>query len=202
VTVAIGLALVVLGVRMARGHEVGIPGLRLAGRAPTLAFGSQAAYGASFALASMSCTIGPFLAVVSGALNQSGPVAKVLPFVIYAVGMGTSILIVSIVAALAGSTVVAGLRRRTPAIMRAAGWLMVVAGAYAFLYGLAEVFQQLGIDALGGVIDVTIGWQGSLARAVYGWGVPTLIALASLAAVTAVWILRSRRGSAQPGDRA
>ena len=195
VTVAIGIALVVLGVRMARGHEVGIPGLRVKGRAPTLAFGSQAAYGASFALASMSCTIGPFLAVVSGALNQSGPVAKVVPFVVYGIGMGTSILIISVVAALAGSTVVAGLRRRTPSIMRAAGWLMIVAGIYAFLYGLAEVLQQFGIDALGGVIDVTLGWQGSLTRAVYGWGVPTLIVLAVLAAIAAVWILRSRRES-------
>jgi cytochrome c biogenesis protein CcdA len=193
VTVAIGLALIVLGVRMARGHEVGVPGLRLKGRAPTLAFGSQAAYGASFALASMACTIGPFLAVVSGALNQGGPIAKVLPFVIYAIGMGTSILIVSIVAALAGSTVVATLRRRTPAIMRAAGWFMIVAGTYALLYGLAEVLQNFGIDALGRVIDVTAGWQGDLARAVSGWGVPTLVALATLAAVAAVWILRSRR---------
>ena len=87
--------------------------------------------------------------------------------------MGTSILIISVVAALAGSTVVAGLRRRTPSIMRAAGWLMIVAGIYAFLYGLAEVLQQFGIDALDGVIDVTLEWQGSLARVVYGWGVPT-----------------------------
>jgi hypothetical protein len=79
--------------------------------------------------------------------------------------------------------------------MRAAGWFMIVAGVYAFLYGLAEVLQQFGIDALGGVIDVTLGWQGSLARAVYGWGVPTLIALAALAAVAAAWILRSRRES-------
>jgi len=193
VTVAIGLALIVLGVRMARGYEVGIPGLRVKGRAPTLAFGSQVAYGASFALASMSCTIGPFLAVVSGALNEDGPVAKVLPFLIYAIGMGTSILIISIVAALAGSTVVARLRRRTPVIMRAAGWFMIVAGTYATLYGLAEVLQRFGIDALGGVMDVTLGWQGSLARAVYGWGVPTLVVLAALATGAAVWILRSRR---------
>ena len=124
-----------------------------------------------------------------GRAQPGGPVATVLPFFIYAIGMGTSILIISIVAALAGSTVVAGLRRRTPSIMRAAGWLMIVAGVYAFLYGLAEVLQQFGIDALGGVIDVTLKWQGSLARVVYDWGVPTVTVLAVLAAVAAVWIL-------------
>ena len=97
------------------------------------------------------------------------------------------------VAALAGSTVIAGLRRRTPAIMRAAGWLMILAGIYAFLYGLAEVLQQFGIDALQGVFEVTLAWQGSLTRAVYGWGVPTLVTLAVLAGGIAVWVFGFRR---------
>ena len=193
VTVAIAIVLIAFGIRMAAGHEVGLPGFRLKGRAPAATFASQAAYGASFAIASMSCTIGPFLAVVSGALHGTGPVAKALPFLIYGVGMGTSILAISVIAALAGSTVVSSLRRRTPAIMRGAGWLMILAGIYALLYGLAEVFQRFGITALAGVQDATLGWQGSLTRTIHGWGLPALIVLAALAAVTAVWILRSRR---------
>ena len=195
-TIAIGIGLIVLGVRMAAGHEVGLPGLRVRARAPSATFGSQAAYGATFALASMSCTIGPFLAVVAGAVRAKGPVATVLPFLLYAIGMGTSILIVSASAALAGSTVVAALRRRTPAIMRGAGWLMIVAGIYAALFGLAEVLPRYGINALGGVIDTTSGWQGSLTRAIYAWGAPALAVLAALAAVATVWILAARRGRA------
>ncbi len=193
VTVVIGLALVVLGVRMAAGHEVNLPGLRVKGHAPAATFGSQTAYGASFALASMSCTIGPFLAIVASALNAPGPIAKTLPFVIYAIGMGTSILVISIVAALAGSTVVAGLRRRTPAIMRGAGWFMILAGIYATLYGLAEILQQYGNFALSGVLDTTAGWQSSITRTIHGWGTPALWTLAALAVVAAAWILGARR---------
>ncbi len=200
VTIALGLGLVALGARMAAGHEVNIPGLRVKGRAPAATFGSQTAYGASFALASMSCTIGPFLAIVSGALNAHGPVAKAVPFVVYAIGMGTSILVVSVIAAFAGSTVVAGLRRRTPAIMRGAGWLMVVAGVYATLYGLAEVLQQHGNDALQGILEVTGGWQGSITRAIHGWGTPTLIVLAVVAAGIVVGVFGFRRRRA--GDAA
>ncbi len=192
-TIVIGIALVVLGVRMAAGHEVGLPGLRVSGRAPAATFGSQTAYGAAFALASMSCTIGPFLAVVAGALRARGPVATALPFLLYAAGMGTSILIVSLSAALAGSTLIAALRRRTPAIMRGAGWLMVVAGLYATLYGLAEVLPRYGVNALGPVLDVTGAWQGAVTRAIHGWGVPTLVVLASLAAIAAIGILGARR---------
>lgn len=193
VTIVLGVGLIVLGLRMAAGHEVGLPGLRVKGRAPAAAFGSQTAYGAAFALASMSCTIGPFLAVVAGALRAKGPVATALPFLLYAVGMGTSILVVSISAALAGSTLVAALRRRTAAIMRAAGWLMIFAGLYATVYGLAEVLPRYGIGALGSVIDVTGTWQGALTRAIDGWGTPTLAALAVLSAIAVAWILGVRR---------
>lgn len=193
VTVAIGIALVALGVRMAAGHEINVPGLRIKGHAPAATFGSQTVYGASFALASMSCTIGPFLAIVSTAINAPGPVAKTTPFLIYAIGMGTSILAISIVAALAGSTVVAGLRRRTPAIMRGAGWLMIVAGIYATLYGLAEILQQHGNSALSGVLDVTGGWQSGITRTIHGWGLPVLITLAVLAVVAVAWVYGSRQ---------
>jgi cytochrome c biogenesis protein CcdA len=192
-TIVIGLGLIVLGIRMASGHEVGLPGLRVRGRAPAATFGSQTAYGAAFALASMSCAIGPFLAIVAGALRANGPVATVLPFVLYSVGMGTSILVVSISAALAGSTLVAALRRRTPAIMRAAGWLMIVAGLYAGLYGLAEVLPRYGVNALASVVDVTGTWQGGLTRAIVGWGTATLAALAVLAAAAVAWIFGVRR---------
>ncbi len=196
VTLAIGIVLVVSGVRMAAGHEVGIPGLRVQGRAPGRAFGSQTAYGASFALASMSCTIGPFLLIVSGAVNADGPVAKTAPFFAYGLGMGASIVVISVIAALAGSTVVAGLRKRTPAIMRGAGWLMIVAGIYAMTFALAEILQSHGVNALEGVIDTTARWQGDLTRAIHGWGLPSLVTLAVLAVVLTVWIL-TRRNTAK-----
>src|SRR5690606_21899112 len=61
ITLVIGPALIVLGVPLMRGGEINVPGLKLKGPAPTKAFGTQVLYGAGFAIASLSCTIGPFL---------------------------------------------------------------------------------------------------------------------------------------------
>jgi hypothetical protein len=72
--------------------------------------------------------------------------------------------------------------------MRAAGWLMILAGLHAALYGLAEVLPRYGIDALASVVDVTGTWQGALTRAIVGWGTPMLAALAVLAAIAVAWI--------------
>jgi cytochrome c biogenesis protein CcdA len=196
VTVVLGVVLVVLGVKMARGGGVGLAGLKVAGVAPTAGFRSQLLYGATFALASMSCTIGPLLVVVTGALDAPNPLGALLPFVIYGVGMGTSVLTVSLVAALAGSTVVAGLRKRTPAIMRGAGVLMIIAGAYVFLFGLAEVLPRWGIRTLDGMLRTTSEWQAAVTRTIDSWGPPVLIALVVAAAIAAALLILRRKSSA------
>ena len=71
VTSALGVALVVLGGIMLGTGELRGPGLRVTGGAPRATFASQCLYGAVFALASLSCTIGPFFAVVTTALAAS-----------------------------------------------------------------------------------------------------------------------------------
>jgi len=94
VTVSLGVVLIGFGIAMALGHEV--PGLRvrpMTGRAPRADAWSQVLYGVSFALASLSCTIAPFFAVVTQSLDASGPVGAIAPFVIYGAGMGTPVLV-------------------------------------------------------------------------------------------------------------
>jgi hypothetical protein len=57
------------------------PGLAGHGSAPTAAsWWSQIGYGVSFALASLSCTIAPFLAVTAGALSAGGPLGVASAF--------------------------------------------------------------------------------------------------------------------------
>lgn len=214
VTVVLGVALTVLGARMLAGHEVAIPGLRLtpgalANRAPGKALASQVLYGVSFALASMSCTIGPFFAVVTQALDASHPVGALGPFVVYGAGMGTSVVVVSIAAALAGSAVGRALRSRTALIMRVGGALMLAAGIYVVVYGLAEVLQRFGIDALNPVLLTTAGWQGDVTNAIRNWGTPTLVGLVIVTAVVSAIVfalaartkaVRARREEADQAD--
>lgn len=73
-TIGIGAAIMAAGVLMLAGRAVRIrmPGTR-ARFDPTAGAGSMALYGATYAIASVGCTIGPFLAV-TGTTFRTGDV--------------------------------------------------------------------------------------------------------------------------------
>ncbi len=197
VTIAIGVVLVALGIVLLVRGELSGPGLRMSTSAPSQGFRSQVVYGAGFAVASLSCTIGLFLAAVLPALTSPTPVGAVVPILIYGLGMGASIAVVSVAAALAGSSVARGLRRHTVTIMRIGGGLMVVAGLYVVVYGLAEVLQHFGITALNPVLTTTGRWQGAISQTVSSIGTPVLIALVVLAVAGIAWMLWADRRDAR-----
>ena len=203
VTVAIGVVLTWLGVVLVIKGELRGPGLRMQLRAPHASFYSQVGYGASFAVASLSCTIGLFLAVVSQALVASNPLGTVLPFAIYGVGMSASVVTVSLLAALAGSGVAAALRNETMLIMRLGGVLMILAGLYVVGFGLAEILPRFGVVALNPLLHTTARWQASVTETIQSWGTPVLVAIVVVVTAAVVWIYlggreygASRHGSA------
>lgn len=194
VTLALGLLVVWLGVVVIVRGELRGPGMRFAGSAPRTSFWSQLLYGATFALASMSCTIGLFLAIVAQAFAAPNPVAAGAPFVLYAIGMGSSIMIVSLVAAVAGMGLAAGLRRHTPTLMRIGGVVMVIAGLYVVVFALAEILPRFGIHALNELLLWTGQLQGAVSGAIQSWGMPLLVAVVVIAAAAMTVVLwRSRR---------
>ena len=74
VTVLIGIALVALGIWLLSGRELTVlipnPMARSSRWAPSARLGSMFGYGVSYAIASLSCTIGPFLAVTGASLQS------------------------------------------------------------------------------------------------------------------------------------
>ena len=72
VTVLIGIILVALGIWLLAGREIRVLGglARGARWAPTARLGSMFGYGISYAIASLSCTVGPFLAVTAAGTSQ------------------------------------------------------------------------------------------------------------------------------------
>lgn len=165
-TVVIGLVLVGLGGWLLAGRE--IPSLvpKVAGgRTVTRSAGSMTLFGASYAIASLGCTIGPFLAVVVTSFAAGDPVAGIGLFLAYAAGMGLIVGTVALAFALARASVVARLRRAAPVIARAAGGLLVLAGAYVAYYGWYEVrvFRGTAID------DPVVDGFGRVQGAVSTW---------------------------------
>lgn len=148
VTVIIGVGLVALGIALLAGRQptVRIPKLQRGGQDGTLP--SMFLFGVSYAVASLSCTIGPFLAVTTTTFRSSSFVAGSAVFLAYAVGMGLVIGILTVALSLARAGVVQRFRSLLPRINRIAGALIVVAGTYVAYYGWYEirVFRGGGTD--------------------------------------------------------
>ncbi len=198
-TVVIGGVLVLLGAWLLAGRALTVPGLAGRGSGPTRSWWSQVGYGVSFALASLSCTIGPFLAVTSTSLRGSTSLQVVASYVAYALGMGTVILVLALAAASAQATAVTRMRRANAYVGRVSGALLVFAGAYVAWYGWFEVRVLSGSTTHDSVVDAALRVQGYLTRLVADAGAGVLlVVLVGLVCVIAVpalvaWAARRRR---------
>jgi cytochrome c-type biogenesis protein len=194
-TVVVGAALVAVGMWLLSGRSLTLPLLTRRGRAPGMSWASQVGYGATFALASLSCTAAPFLAVTAAALGSGGPVAVVGTYLAYAVGMGAVVGVLALASATASVGLAARLRRTAPVLARVSGALLVLAGAYVAWYGWFELRVLAGTTTGDPVVDVAIGVQSAVARTVTALGAPLLAvgALGVAAVVTTAAVLRRRR---------
>ena len=193
VTIVVGGALAVAGVATVAGWRP-----RLGLTVPQLMNGPRnralvmVGYGITYAVASLSCTIGPFLAVTGAALTASAWSAAGVYFA-YALGMGVVILVISLASALAHTTVATHMRRWSRLAPRIAGILMVLAGLYAVWYGrweLAVYGGDLGRDpVIGRVEEIRLWIVAEITRV----GAGRLAVVTVLATAAVVWIARLHR---------
>lgn len=194
VTVAIGITLAALGIWLLCGRSVALPVRAGPGWAPSTGIGSMLGYGVGFALASLSCTAGPFLAVTAGAATVR---TGVLVYLAYAAGFALLVGALAVSTALAGSALLDRMRRILPYVNRISGALLLMVGAYVAYYGSYEVrLFHAAADPADPVIAAAGRIQGVLAGWVHQHGAwPWLLVLAAAALG---WItrraVRSRRG--------
>jgi cytochrome c-type biogenesis protein len=198
VTIVIGLALVVMGILLLAGKEIFLLLPKPKRGAPTTRVTSMLGYGIAFAVASLSCTIGPFLAVAGVALRGDDLGSGLAAFIAYALGMGLVVAVLAVAAALASSTTAAGIRKLLPHVGRIGGVLLVVTGAYVGYYGIYELrlYHAEG-DAADPIVDAAARVQGVLSDWLDATGpFPFVIALVVLTGA-AVLLRRGRRTSQQ-----
>jgi cytochrome c biogenesis protein CcdA len=166
VTVVIGIALVALGLWLLSGRELRMlipnPLARGTRWAPTTRLGSMFGYGMAYAIASLSCTIGPFLAV-TGVGVRGG---SIWVYLAYAAGFALIVGALAIAVALASTALVDRARRILPYINRISGVLLVVVGLYVGYYGFYEVRL---FNAGGSPHDPVIAAAGRVQGALAGW---------------------------------
>lgn len=202
-TVALGVTLAMMGLWLAAGRTLALPRLGRASRSTTprpltRSFWSMAGFGASYAVASISCTIAPFLAVVVGGFRSGSVLDGVTLFLAYAVGMGLVVGTLAMATVLASPTTVGRLRGAGRWAPRAAGALLAAAGAYVAYYGWWELRVLDGGDPDDPVIQAAAWLQQQLASLVDSIGPLGWITAGALLVLAVLASQRRARGRRTP----
>jgi cytochrome c biogenesis protein CcdA len=193
-TIIIGISLVALGIWLLAGRELTWNPVGSNWRwAPTARLGSMFGYGVGYAIASLSCTIGPFLAVTGSTVRSGSVAGGVLVYAAYAAGLALVVGVLAVGIALTSTALIDRIRQLLPYVSRISGVVLIAVGLYVGYYGLYEIRL---FSADGNPADPIIAAAGRLQGTVAGWvyrtsAWPWVVALAVL--VTAAAALRLRR---------
>ncbi len=191
----VGLAILGAGLWLLAGRSIAVPRPRTRGGPPvTGSLRSMAAFGVSYALASLTCTIAPFLAVVVAAFRADSPLAGAGLFLLYAAGMGLVVGTAAIAVALAQQSLVRSARRLGRAVPTTGGVLLVLVGGYVAYYGWWEIRVLRGAPTDDAVIEAAATVQHWLANSVTSIGAAGF-ALVLVGSVLALGLARMTRGS-------
>lgn len=143
----VGIAVAALGIAMVAGYElvVGLPEGRRwrRGRGYRKVF----AFGTSYAVASLSCTLPVFLTVVATQFTSRSFIGGVTIFLAYALGMGTVLLGVTVVLALGKRRLVDRLRASGRGLNRISGVVLLLAGGWIVWFWTTAI--RSGASAIG-----------------------------------------------------
>lgn len=162
VGIVVGLVLVGVGGWLLAGRSLPLPTPHSGGGAPgTRAFASMVGFGAGYAIASLGCTVGPFLAVVATSFRAGSAAAGIGLFLAYAGGMALLVGAAAVLVALADAAALRRLRRYAAAVSRLGGALTVLAGGYVAWYGWYELRVFAGSDPQDPIVDGAARVSGS-----------------------------------------
>jgi cytochrome c biogenesis protein CcdA len=199
-TVVIGLILIALGGWLLTGRELTAFTPRPLGPrwAPTARLWSMFGYGVTYAIASLSCTIGPFLAVTAAGLRSGSVLTGVSIYLAYVGGLTLVVGALALATATASSAVAERLRRIVPFVNRISGALLVLVGLYVAYYGVYELrlFNATVAIPPDAVISAAGRLQGALAAWVHQhgawpWAVASVVV--AIGAFAGAWYRRARR---------
>ena len=190
VTLIVGALVVLAGVAVLSGRKVALPTLITRHRKSGRGVASMVSFGVTYAVSSLSCTVGPFLAIVAVGRRRSA-LGGLVTYGAYAAGMGI------VVAALAIGVVIArsprnAFRRASRYAPKVGGIMMILSGGYSMWYARWELrvyAGNLSNDALVEGVDRRRAW---LANYLAGLGPVRVIAI-TLVSVVGMVVAQSVR---------
>ncbi|MDE0269210.1 MAG: cytochrome c biogenesis CcdA family protein [Acidimicrobiaceae bacterium] len=137
-TIVIGAGMVVLGVWVLTGHAIDLRLPKLNKGTGSRSLASVFLFGVSYAVVSLSCTIGLFIAAVAANFSKEGVANGVVSFLAYAVGMGTVVSFLTVALSTAFTSVVGAMRKMFSWINPISGFVLLMSGVYLVNYGWWE----------------------------------------------------------------
>ncbi|MXW98169.1 MAG: cytochrome c biogenesis protein CcdA [Acidimicrobiaceae bacterium] len=139
VTIAIGVIMALLGLWLLAGRAINLRLPKMNRGTGSRGLGSVFMFGVSYAVVSLSCTIGLFIAAVATSFSADGVANGTANFVAYGVGMGAVITFLTLALALARSSVVPAMRKMFRWINPVSGLVLIASGIYVANYGWWEL---------------------------------------------------------------
>ncbi len=199
-TIGFGVLMIPLGIAMVKGYEPKLKLPRVQAGTGSNQLPSVFLFGISYAVVSVSCTIGIFLAVVAGSFTNDGIVDGTAVFLAYGAGMGLVIMILTLGVALARNSVATNMRRVLPHVNKISGVMLALAGLYLISYGWWEVQVLRGNVGTNKIIRLSDDLQTRLTTWVHDVG-PTRLAMAVVVLIVGVLTMALTKGLAKSSER-
>jgi len=142
----IGLILTALGLYILSGRRITVPWPRTKHHATRNNLRGDFAYGAGYAIISLSCTLPIFLAILGTSVTETASLS-VLNFIAFTLGVGTILTALSVSAALTRNGLAVTLKRFLPYTHQLGGAVLFLAGLYVtYLLGSALFAAEAPVD--------------------------------------------------------
>ena len=139
VTIVVGVGMALLGIWLLAGRSINLRLPKLSRGTSGRGLPSVFMFGVSYAVVSLSCTIGLFIAAVTTTFADQSFANGVANFVAYGLGMGSVITFLTLALAMARTSVVGTMRKAFRWINPVSGLMLVASGVYVANYGWWEL---------------------------------------------------------------
>ena len=190
VTIVVGAGMALLGIWLLAGRSINLRLPKMSRGTSGRGLPSVFMFGVSYAVVSLSCTIGLFIAAVTTTFADQGFADGVANFVAYGLGMGSVITFLTLALAMARTSVVGTMRKAFRWVNPVSGLMLIASGVYVANYGWWELQVLNDPTAHNPLVD----WFVELQSEVSNWIDTTtperlgvLCALGVLGALLAAW---------------
>lgn len=158
IALVVAVLMVILGLAMLVGYRLPFTTPKMSIGRKDRSVRSMFVFGVAYAVASIGCTLGPFITRVLAGITRSGFLTGLINFALYALAMGLVVIGLTVSLAMANRWLLGVLRKGMQHVETVAGVVVLLSGVYLFWYWYTDLNDQLDDR----VTAKALGWQARL----------------------------------------